>query len=559
VSTYDPGRYLRYEEMTAQLVSWAEAYPDLCRLEEIGRSEQGRSVWAMVLTNRATGADGDKPGYLIDANVHAGELTAGAAAMYAIDWLLTHYGSDPVARAVLDTRAFYAIPRVAVDGVEFFLTTPHLLRSSPKRYPAAEEAPGLYPEDVNGDGHILQMRMVHPDGDWKADPQDPRILLRRRPEDRDGGPYYRVFAEGLIRGWDGKGIPPIQRPWGLDFNRNYPGFWHPEGRQPGAGPYPLSEPETRAVASFLVSHPNIGGYVSLHTTGCVLLRPPSGGGDEKLDPADVESFKRMGEVCTRLTGYACKSTHEAFSYPGQQSLVKGADDWAYEHYGVHAFTCELWSVDVRAGARSYSKVGVKGLLALSDEEILEDERKLMAWNDRELGGQGFIPWKPHVHPQIGAVEIGGWDMKRCLTNAPEGPLLVEETSKVAAFFFQHALALPQLEVAVSAEEIGRGLLKVSARVRNAGGLCTAVTQAAVRLKTARPVEVRLLLGAQGVRLVSGQPTQQVEHLDGWLGATGRPGVSEAWVDWVVQAEPGAVLTVTACTPRAGRAVAELSV
>lgn len=551
---YDPGQYLTYAEMTAQLEIWTAAYPDLCHVAEIGRSAQGRAVWGITLTNQATGLDREKPGYLIDANVHAGELTAGAAALYAIDWLLTQYGSDPVATAVLDTRAVYVIPRIAVDGVEFYLTTPHQLRSSPQLYPPSEAVPGLYPEDVNGDGHILQMRMVDPDGDWTADSQDPRILVRRKPEDRDGGPYYRVFTEGLIRGWDGKGIPPVRRPWGLDFNRNYPAFWNPEGRQPGAGPYPLSEPETRAVADFLVGHPNIGGYVSFHTTGCILLRPPSNGSDEKLNREDLESFKRIGEVCTRLTGYVCKSTYEAFSYPGQEALVKGADDWAYEHFGVHAYTCELWSVDVRAGARSYAKVGVKGLISLSDEEILEDERKRMAWNDFALGGRGFIPWTPFEHPQVGPVEIGGWDMKRCLTNPPEGPLLVEEISKAASFTFQHALALPQLAVTLSSEPLGGRLFKVSARVRNLGGLATRVTQAAVAMKTARPIEVGLVLGG-GVRLVSGRATEEIGHLDGWLNVRG---VSEAWVDWVVEGAPGSDVSVSAFTPRAGRAAADLT-
>jgi murein tripeptide amidase MpaA len=572
VAGFDPGRYLRYDEMTAFLQGCASAFPDLCTVAEIGRSAEGRAIWAVTLTNRGTGANERKPGYLVDANTHAGEVTGGATVLYAIHWLLTNYGTDPAATELLDTRAFYAVPRLAVDGTEFYLRTPHMLRSSPRTYPEPANPEGLRPEDINGDGHILLMRVAHPDGDWKADEADPRLLVRRRPEDRagagagagtgngtgtqpgGGGPYYKLHTEGLIEGWDGRTVPGEQRRWGMDFNRNYPAFWNPEARQPGAGPYPLSEPETRALATFLVEHANIGAYIALHTTGEVLLRPPSNGGDDKIDARDLEVFQRIGELCTRTTGAPCKSTFAAFNFPGQEALVKGADDWAYEHYGVQAYTFELWNPDLRSGGQGYAQIGLKGLLARSDEEFLTAERKLLAWQDEALGGEGFFPWTPFEHPQLGPVEVGGWDRKFSLQNPPEGPLLVEEVTKAAAFLVQHALATPHLTVALSARALGAGLYKLSARVVNTGGLPTNVTEMAVSLKTARPVAVCL----SGADLVSGKARQEIGHLEGWAVSGGKPARNEAWVEWVVRARPGGVVKVTAGTARAGSAEAELA-
>ena len=550
---FDPGRYLCYDEMTHFLESCAAVFPGLCSLTEIGRSPEERSVWAVTLTNRETGADALKPGYLIDAVTHAGELTGGAAALYAVWWLLTRYGADTKATELLDTRAFYAIPRVAVDGAEAYLSTPHMFRSSPRRYPETDDPPGLVAEDVNGDGMILLMRLRDPNGDWKADEQDERLLVRRRPEDR-GGQYFRVFSEGVLRDWDGRTITPAPSPWRLDFNRNYPAFWHPECKQPGAGPYPLSEPETRAVARFLVDHPNIGAYVAFHTTGEVLLRPPSHGTDDKIPAADLEVFRRIGDLCTRITGAPCKSTYDAFHYPGQEALVKGADDWAYEHWGVQAYTFELWNPDLRSGGQGYAQIGLKGLLARAPGEEAEAQRRLLAWNDRELEGQGFIPWTPFVHPQVGPVEIGGWDWKRSLQNPPEGPLLVEEVTKAAAFVVEHALATPRLALALTAESVGDGLYKLSACVRNLGGLATNVTQQALAMKTARPIEVRL---EGDVVVLGGKEKQEIDHLEGWATAGGRAARSEAWVDWLVQAAAGARVRVTAATPRAGTALAGL--
>lgn len=546
--------------MTAHLREWAAVHPQLCQLSEIGRSPEGRTIWAATLTNRATGPDSEKPGYLVDANIHAGEVTGGAAALYSIYWLITNYGSHPVATELLDTRAFYVVPRLAVDGVELYLTSPAVLRSAPRPYPSVEELPhGFYSEDVNGDGRILQMRQIHPDGDLKRHPEDPRILTARRPEDGpEGGPYYRVYPEGSIKDWDGRAIPPVRGRWGLDLNRNYPAFWNPEGRQPGAGPYPLSEPESRALAGFLLEHPNVGAYVSYHTTGHVLLRPPSNGTDEKLNQPDLDLFKRVGEMATRMTGAPCKSTYDSFAYPGLEALVKGADDWAYEHLGVQAYTFELWSIDVRAGARSYSKVGVKGLLKLTDEERLEDERKRMAWNDQELGGEGFIPWAPFEHPQLGPVELGGWDLKRCLQNPPEGPLLAETVSAAAAFTFQHALTTPRLSAELRAEPLGGRLFRLSARVRNLGGLPTNVTQMAVEMKAVRPIEVRLEL-PDGGRLQAGRDRLELGQLEGWLSSGGKPARDEAWVDWVAELPEGSEVRLAASAARAGVARAAVAV
>src|SRR3954467_5874012 len=37
----------------------------------------------------------------------------------------------------------------------------------------------------------------------------------------------------------------------------------------------------------------------------------------------------------------------------------------------------------------------------------EDDLKMLAWSDNEMGGRGFIDWYPFQHPQLGPVEVGG--------------------------------------------------------------------------------------------------------------------------------------------------------
>ena len=196
---YDASRYHRYTEMTDMLQALAATYPNLCRLESIGTSPEGRDIWSVTLTNYATGADTVKPAYHLNGQHHAGEVTAGAVALYTVHWLLTNYGTDRRATELLDTRAVYVVPRIAVDGAEFYFDNPLVVRSSPLHYPEPEEQEGLVPADLNGDGRILTMRIPHPQGDWKISDKDPRIMLRRQPDEVEGT-FYRLLVEGEVRG-----------------------------------------------------------------------------------------------------------------------------------------------------------------------------------------------------------------------------------------------------------------------------------------------------------------------------------------------------------------------
>ena len=228
-------RFYRYDELTEILQGWAEEQPELVRVESIGTSYEGRDIWLATVTNFETGADLDKPALLVEANIHALEVTGCTAALHLIDKLLRGHGSDPKVTRCLDTRVFYIVPRLNPDGAELALADkPKFVRSSVRPYPRLDEQDGLYEEDIDGDGRILMMRIEDPNGAWKAHPEDPRLLT---PRDADEGPedgtFYRLLWEGLIRNYDGiqiKVAPPLE---GLDLNRNFPVEWKPEGEQYG--------------------------------------------------------------------------------------------------------------------------------------------------------------------------------------------------------------------------------------------------------------------------------------------------------------------------------------
>ena len=338
-------RYLRPHEMEEVLRGLVREYPTLAALEQVGASMEGRPLWALTVTNRETGDALDKPGVYVDGNHHAGEVTSEMVCLYTIWHLLTGYGEDDERTALLDRYTFYFRPIVAPDGVEFYLTTPYTLRSSPRPYPHAEPAPWLHPEDIDGDGVIAQMRIADPAGEWRASDHDPRLLVRRR-EDEQGGTYYRLYTEGIIAHDPADG--PLDRTtivnapprWGLDFNRSYPHNWQPEHRQSGAGPYPLYPPETRAGVEFTLAHPNIGAIVNYHTAGGFCFVLPSSRSLGEYPHHDLTGdYRVLSRKFAELTG---QPLFQSYTEATKTARFGSMMDWGYNQLGIYGWVPELW-------------------------------------------------------------------------------------------------------------------------------------------------------------------------------------------------------------------------
>lgn len=547
----DFSKYHRYDELVQHMQDLVAEYPGLARLYSIGKSHEGRDLWLVEVTNHATGDHGEKPGFYIDGNLHAGEVTGATCALYTIWYLLTQYGQNDEVTRLLDTTSFYILPRVSPDGAELYLTSPYFLRSSTRPYPFEEEQDGLYPADIDGDGLILQMRVPDPDGEWKVSARDPRLMLPRLPYEQ-GGAYYRLYQEGLVRNGDGVELKAAPPRWGLDLNRQFPVGWEPEAKQSGAGPYPLSEPETKAVAEFLLKQTNITGGQSFHTTTGIILRPSSFRPDAKMNPKDRAAFTAIGKAGEELTGYPCASVYDGFAYD-KESPIKGVFlDWCYDNLGLLLYSTELWDLRVRVGNDR-----VPFLDPYKDRDLEEEGLRMLRWNDRELAGEGFVPWRDFDHPQLGRVQLGGWRMKDLLQNAPP-QFLKAEAHKNLLFTLRHAAALPHLAIEkATAAHLGDAIYRVEVVVKNRGYLPTHVTEMAKQNKTAKPVTVELTL-PQGAELVLGKVKEEAGHLDGRVVPNAIPfypgnasGSREKRLEWIVRAPTGGDLIIRAAAPKAG--------
>ncbi len=503
----DFDRYLRYEELTDTLHALAAEYPDLCSVTSVGKSYEGRDIWLAEITNQATGPASEKPAFWVDGNTHAGEVTGSMSALYLIDTLLEGHGSDERITRLVDQQTFYVLPRLSPDGAERYLTTPHTLRATLRPWPDPEEEPGLHAEDVDGDGHILQMRVEDPNGEWRVSEKDPRLMLPRAPDDADpNATYYRIYREGIFRDYDGF-ERKIARPLhGLDMNRQYPYHWKGDDDQRGAGPYPLSEPESRAHVDALLARKNVFAVHTYHTFSGVILRPYSNRDDLEMPEHDLAVYKALGERGTELTGYPNISVYHDFRYEPTKFITGTFDDWAYDSYGVFAFTIEFWSAAKAAG------VEVKDFIEFIRRPPEDAQLKMLAWNDRELDGEGFVDWRPFDHPQLGRVEIGGWKTKFTTQNPPP-KFLEAECGALTRFALSNAEAAPRLEATLDTEEVSPGLQRLELRVQNTGYLPTNVTRIAADKKLVQPVEAEISL-PEGADLVSGEREVDLGHLTG---------------------------------------------
>ncbi len=552
--TFD--RYYRYDDLTRLLRAFGDEYPQLVRLESIGKSHEGRDVWVAVVTCFEAGADRDKPALWVDGNIHATEVSPSSACLYLIQHLVTGYGSDPDVTRCLDTRAFYICPRVNPDGAEWALAdVPKIIRSSTRPYPYDEEPiGGLIEEDMDGDGRMLWMRVPDPNGGWKASADEPRLLVRRDPSET-GGQYYRILPEGRIENYDGVTIEIRPRKERLDLNRNFPFNWRQDHEQQGAGPYPTSEPEARNLAHFCTSHPNLTGGVAFHTYSGVLLRPYDDRPDDKFPAEDLWTFQKIGEKGSALTQYPAVSVYHDFRYHPNQVITGGFDTWLYDHVGLFAWTVEIWSPQRQAGIKDYK------FIDWYREHPFEDDCKMLKWSDEVLGGKGYVNWYSFDHPQLGAVELGGWDRMYAFRNPPP-EFLRQEIAPFADWLIWHLLISPRLELyQVSATPLGQDTYRIRLVVHNTGWLPSYVTKKALEKKLVRGVVCEIELPA-GASLETGKPREELGQLEGraYQGAAPddpEPTSDRAKVEWVVRAPQRGTVKIKARHDRAGQVTAEV--
>lgn len=194
---------MSYDNLTELCDKIVREFPNITAKYEIGRSYQGNTIYAIEMTNEAS-ENQAKKGVLVNGGHHARELTSYTMVMYLM--LKTAYGyynNHTFALNMLNSTVLYFVPVVNVDGFKYISQV------------------------FENTGQLKYIRKNRNDG---------RV---------DG--YSPCLEDEYL---------------GVDLNRNYDFKFGEDnvGSNPNPcaedyrGPYPFSEPETRAVRDFLQTH-----------------------------------------------------------------------------------------------------------------------------------------------------------------------------------------------------------------------------------------------------------------------------------------------------------------
>ena len=343
------------------------------------------------------------------------------------------------------------------------------------------------PDDLDGDGSIGQMWRIDSKGSHRRNARDPRILERVSTELRpDGtmeyGDWSMAGSEGIDN--DGDGRVNEDGPGGYDMNRNWPADWQPEHVQGGAGDFPLCFPETKAIAQWILNHPNIAAGQSYHNAGGMILRGPGANYREgEYVGSDRATYDAIANAGVEMLPFY----RSMVIYQDLYTVHGGFVNWLAESLGVITFTNELWS----------------------DKRILQNgsdpsPEQMTRWRDRLLFGQTTTDWKELKHPEYGTVLVGGGN--KWSSRIPPPFMLEEEAHRNFAFTAFHAEQMPLLHFhPMLIQQMSDGLWMITIEIANDRRIPTRTLRA---IKNQIGMPDRLTLDGANITVVSAGPMPQ---------------------------------------------------
>ncbi len=486
--------YYTYEQVGEALRALNRSFPGLTTIDVVGKSEEGREIWAMTVNNAKTGPALDKPGVYVDGNIHGNEIQAAEVALAFLNRLLVQYGSNEQITKLVDRNAFYVIPVVNVDGRYHFFEDANTSSSNRSlRIPKDDDNDGLVdedgPDDLDGDGNISTMRKSDPFGRYKTDPTEPRLMIPVEPGEK--GEWTLLGNEGIDN--DGDGRINEDGEGYVDGNRNWGFNWAPPYVQNGAGDYPFEASGMRAIAKFIMDRPNIIVVYAFHNSGGMYLRGPGTEAEGPMNQGDVSVYDILGKNAEKIVpGY-----RYLVVWKDLYSVYGGFTDFTHNLAGAYSFVGELFIPETEFYRGAGEIQQAPGAIDLPGGGVQERER--LKFSDNVVQGDLFKPWRAAKHPQYGDIEIGGWI--KMSSRLPHPFMLNELTFRNASVVMFAASQTPKISMEVFLiEKVSEELFKVRVRLVNEHAI-PSMTYAAVQNKLhSRDF---LKISGQGIKVIAG--------------------------------------------------------
>ena len=435
-----------------------------------------------------TGDKDNKPAIAVTGGVDGNHLLGKELALGFASSLLKE-SSTPEVKALLDKITFYIFPDVNPDASEQFFSalkyerTINAAATDDDRDFTFDEDPF---EDLNKDGFISQLRVKDPTGRYVESDEDKRIMVEADLSKGETGGYL-LFTEGIDNDKDEK--LNEDGPGGVNFNRNFTFNYEEFGLN--AGLYPVSEPETKAVADFLFSKFNV---FAVFTFGLQdNLGQPYKSADRPNADRRITSITKSDEVINKLVSDKYHEITGAKGAPASRTAPGNFMDWAYYHYGRYSFGTPAWWFPA--------------------EKVKNQEAAFLKFAEKNKIKDAFIPWTEISHPDFPGkkAEIGG--IKPYVMINPPADTLEALISKNYKFLTAIAAMHPELEfLDTKTENAGENIFRLTLKVHNKGIFSTC---AEVGNNNTFTRIMRISLApAKGQVILSGEKVQRINRLEG---------------------------------------------
>lgn len=107
--------YPTYDQYIALMNEFVANYPDLCKLEEIGKSVDDRSVLSLKISDNVAQHE-EEPAFFYTSTMHGDEVTGYVLMLRLIDYLLSNYQTDTKIKQLIDSTEIWINPLSNPDG-----------------------------------------------------------------------------------------------------------------------------------------------------------------------------------------------------------------------------------------------------------------------------------------------------------------------------------------------------------------------------------------------------------------------------------------------------------
>ncbi|MFC0349021.1 M14 family metallopeptidase [Undibacterium danionis] len=553
--------YRSFETIEKQLQSLAQKYPERIKLQSVGKSAGGRSLYFVQIAGSGKVTADKRPALFVGANIAGFHHAGSEAAMHLINTLAN--SNEKKVEELLSKRTIYVAPILNPDAHNGLFATPRQLRAG-NDSKLDRDLDGLVAEDgaddLDGNGIITQMRIKDPSGDMIIDPKDPRRMIKADVSKGERG-THRVFIEG--KDDDKDGVYNEDGIGGVHPDRNFPaGF---PVADTSAGAWPGVTPEAKATMDAVLSHKNIAMAVVFGPANQLLSAPtgfdritPPGATPaaeaNKLEADDLKVLANLGDAYKKSLDQAGLDSKRSAKQTGKGSLA----NWLYFHYGVQTIELDVWGAPVAkaaapdanaapapASVASTSGNASRPNAANPSAKTSDAEKDLISYLSANAP-ESIIAWKKIKLPDGTEVEVGGLDPYA--EYAPTAKVLEPALKVHTEQILNWGEKLAQLEI-LETKAVAKGddVWQITA-IGGMQGEFPTHSKLATRMRNKLPVRLEMRPG-KGVTALTLNRAATVERLEPASTIKG---------EWLVKGAAGSTITVGLWTDQAGQALTTIT-